>query len=148
VGWRRQRAVISFDVEPPQPLVDPLQRFLDAQAPIYETALAELRAGRKRTHWMWFIFPQQAGLGTSAMARRFAIQSTAEAEAYLAHPVLGPRLIACAEALLPHRGTAATTILGEVDALKLRSSMSLFSSVSPTQPVFQAVLVAFFHGGN
>lgn len=126
--------------------MDPLQRFLDAQAPVYETALAELRAGRKRTHWMWFIFPQRAGLGTSAMSRRFAIQSTDEAEAYLAHPVLGPRLIACAEALLLHRGTSAAIILGEGDALKLRSSMSLFSSVRPTQPVFQAVLAAFFDG--
>ncbi|MEY3691539.1 MAG: hypothetical protein RJB57_1195, partial [Actinomycetota bacterium] len=119
--------------------MDPLQRFLDAQAPVYETALAELQTGRKRTHWMWFIFPQRTGLSTSEMSRRYAIQSTAEAEAYLAHPVLGPRLIACAEALLLHRGTPATTILGAVDALKLRSSMSLFRDITPTQPVFQKV---------
>lgn len=128
------------------PLMDPFQRFLDVQAPVYETALAELRTGRKRTHWMWFIFPQRAGLGSSEMSRRYAIQSTAEAEAYLAHPVLGPRLIACAEALLLHRGTPATTILGTVDALKLRSSMSLFRDITPTQPVFQKVLDAFFDG--
>jgi len=126
--------------------MDSLHRFLDAQAPVYETALEELRAGRKRTHWMWFIFPQRAGLGTSAMARRFAIQSTAEAEAYLAHPVLGPRLIACAEALLLHRGVPATAVLGEIDALKLQSSMSLFGAIAPTQPIFQAVLDAFFDG--
>lgn len=126
--------------------MDSLQRFLDAQAPVYETALAELRTGRKRTHWMWFIFPQRAGLGSSTMARRYAIQSTAEAEAYLAHPVLGPRLVACAEALLLHRGTSATSILGDVDALKLCSSMLLFAAVAPALPVFQTVLDTFCDG--
>lgn len=126
--------------------MDPFQHFLDAQAPVYDTALAELRAGRKRTHWMWFIFPQLAGLGTSPWSQRFAIPSLREAERYLAHPVLAGRLIACAEALLTHDGMTAEAIMGTVDAMKLRSSMTLFSRVSNAPPVFEAVLKRYFDG--
>jgi uncharacterized protein (DUF1810 family) len=108
---------------------DRLQRFLDAQDAdgTYERALAELRAGRKASHWMWFVLPQIAGLGQSEMSRRYAIASLDEARAYLAHPVLGPRLIECAQALLEHQDKSAQEILGEIDAVKLRSSMTLFA---------------------
>jgi len=123
-----------------------LDRFLTAQEHIYPTALDELRAGRKRTHWMWFVFPQLAGLGSSAMAVRFAITSRAEAQAYLAHPVLGARLVECAEALLVHEGRSAESMLGAVDAMKLRSSMTLFAAVGPPGSVFERVLAAFFSG--
>lgn len=127
---------------------DPLQRFLDAQdsGGTYERALAELRAGRKTTHWMWFVFPQRAGLGQSEMSRRYAIASPAEARAYVEHPVLGPRLVACAEALLTHEGKSAREILGEIDAVKLRSSMTLFAGVAPEQPAFERVLDRYFDG--
>ena len=110
-----------------QPRADPLERFLAAQdrTGTYERALAELRAGRKSSHWMWFVFPQLAGLGESEMSRRYAIASLEEAREYLAHPVLGARLRECVEALLAAPG-AAEEILGPVDALKLRSSMTLF----------------------
>jgi uncharacterized protein (DUF1810 family) len=129
-------------------LSDPhdLERFVRAQAGVYETALAELRAGRKRSHWMWFIFPQIAGLGLSDMARRYAIASLDEARAYLAHPVLGPRLLACVEAMLAHDGASATTILGGIDAVKLRSSMTLFSRAADDPAPFDACLAAFFDG--
>lgn len=126
--------------------MDPLQHFLDAQALTYETALAELRAGRKRTHWMWFIFPQLAGLGTSPRAQRFAIPSLREAEHYLAHPVLGGRLIACSEALLTHEGVTAEAIIGAVNAVKLRSSMTLFAQASNASAVFEEVLARYFDG--
>jgi uncharacterized protein (DUF1810 family) len=122
-----------------------LQRFLDAQAGVYDRALDELRAGRKTSHWMWFVFPQIAGLGRSPMAQRYAIGSLEEARAYLAHPVLGPRLVECASALLDHAGTSAAAILGDVDALKLRSSMTLFARAGE-EPVFQQVLDAFYAG--
>jgi uncharacterized protein (DUF1810 family) len=112
----------------------------------YETALAELRAGRKASHWMWFVFPQRAGLGQSEMSRRYAIASAEEARAYLDHPVLGPRLLECARALLQHEGISAAAILGEVDAAKLRSSMTLFGAVAPEQPVFPEVLDRYFNG--
>ncbi|MHA6721535.1 DUF1810 domain-containing protein [Sphingomonas sp. RS2018] len=125
---------------------DPLDRFVTAQAGgVHDTALAELRAGRKRTHWMWFIFPQIAGLGHSDTARHYAIADLAEAQAYLAHPVLGPRLIAAAEALLQHRTTPADTILGPIDATKLRSSATLFEAAGGA-PVFGNVLDAFYAG--
>lgn len=106
-----------------------LQRFVDAQTLVYETVLRELRAGRKTTHWIWFIFPQQAGLGRSAMSERYAIQSSDEARAYLAHPVLGPRLTECAALVSAHeaRGVALEDIFGELDAKKFRSSMELFT---------------------
>lgn len=126
--------------------MDPLQHFLDAQAPTYDTALAELRAGQKRTHWMWFIFPQLAGLGTSPLAQRFAISSLREAERYLAHSVLGGRLITCAEALLTHEGVTAEGIMGTIDAMKLRSSMTLFARAADAPLVFDAVLARYFAG--
>jgi uncharacterized protein (DUF1810 family) len=109
-----------------------LNRFVQAQAGVYEQALAEVRAGRKRSHWMWFVFPQVDGLGSSSMARRYAIRSRAEAEAYLAHPVLGPRLVECAEAAAAVPGPAsALDVFGSPDDLKLRSSATLFACVSP-----------------
>jgi uncharacterized protein (DUF1810 family) len=126
--------------------MDPFQHFLDAQALTYDTALAELRAGRKRTHWMWFIFPQLAGLGTSPRAQRFAIPSLREAERYLAHPVLGSRLITCSEALLTHEGVTAEGIMGAVDSVKLQSSMTLFGRVSNAPAVFNEALACYFAG--
>jgi uncharacterized protein (DUF1810 family) len=125
-----------------------LQRFVDAQdqASTYDHALQELRSGRKTSHWMWFVFPQIAGLGSSAMARSYAIGSLAEAQAYLDHPLLGPRLLESARALLDHGGTPAPEILGEVDAVKLRSSMTLFARAAPGEPLFQSVLERFFGG--
>lgn len=126
--------------------MDPLQHFLDAQALTYDTALAELRAGRKRTHWIWFIFPQLAGLGTSPRALRFAIPSLRGAEHYLAHPVLGSRLLACAEALLTHNGVTAKGIMGAVNAMKLRSSMTLFAQASNAPLAFDTVLARYFDG--
>lgn len=112
---------------------DRLQRFVEAQdsGGTYERALAELRAGRKASHWMWFVFPQLAGLGRSEMSRRYAIASLDEARAYLEHPVLGPRLVECAEALLTHEDKSAEEILGEIDATKLRSSTTLFARAAP-----------------
>jgi uncharacterized protein (DUF1810 family) len=127
---------------------DPLQRFLDAQdsGGTYERALAELRAGHKTSHWMWFVFPQRAGLGQSEISRRYAIDSPAEARAYAEHPVLGPRLVECAEALLEHEDRSAEEILGPVDAAKLRSSMTLFAAVAPEQSAFARVLERYFDG--
>jgi uncharacterized protein (DUF1810 family) len=125
-----------------------LQRFVEAQdnAGIYEQALAELRAGRKATHWMWFVFPQRAGLGQSEMSRRYAIESPEEARAYFDHPVLGPRLVECARALLEHEGRSAIEIMGGIDATKLRSSMTLFAAVAPEEPAFGRVLDRYFDG--
>lgn len=125
---------------------DPLQRFLDAQESMIEVALEELRAGRKQSHWMWFVFPQIAGLGQSEMARRFAIRDRNEAEAYLAHPELGPRLRECCEALLSNRAGAATDILGCPDDNKLRSCMTLFAAVAKDPALFERVLERFFGG--
>jgi uncharacterized protein (DUF1810 family) len=123
-----------------------LTRFVDAQAPIYARALSELRAGKKRSHWMWFIFPQVAGLGFSSMAQRYAIDSPAEAEAYLRHRVLGPRLIQCAEALLAVSGRTIQEVMGYPDYLKLQSSMTLFAAISPANSVFEKVLKKFYGG--
>jgi len=125
-----------------------LQRFVDAQddGGTYARALAELRAGAKRSHWMWFVLPQRAGLGTSAMAQRYAISGLAEARAYLAHPVLGPRLLACAEVLTGLESTDAVAVLGGIDARKLQSSMTLFALAAPEEPVFAAVLDQYFGG--
>ena len=123
-----------------------LRRFTDAQDGAFETALAELRAGAKQSHWMWFVFPQIAGLGRSPTASFYAIASADEARAYLAHPLLGARLRACAEALLAHRGRSAEAILGAVDAMKLKSSMTLFEAVAEDSAPFAAVLDAFFDG--
>ncbi|TQN42067.1 uncharacterized protein (DUF1810 family) [Blastococcus colisei] len=123
-----------------------LQRFLDAQAHTYDQALAELRAGEKRTHWMWFVFPQIAGLGRSGMAQRFAISGVEEARAYLAHPTLGRRLVECATALTDLDTADPERVLGPVDAMKLRSSMTLFAHAAPDEPVFRQVLDHFFDG--
>ena len=122
-----------------------LERFVLAQEGVYPTALRELRAGRKETHWMWFIFPQVAGLGSSGMAIRYAIQSREEAVVYLAHPVLGPRLRACAEALLQTSGRSAADILGYPDDVKLKSSMTLFAAVDGPDSIFIAVLDRFYN---
>lgn len=125
---------------------DDLDRFVSAQAGVYADALAELKAGRKRTHWMWFIFPQIAGLGFSPAAQRYAIASLDEARAYLAHPVLGPRLRECAQTLLAVDGMSAREILGYPDDLKLRSSMTLFARAADDPDVFEAVLDRYFDG--
>ncbi len=123
-----------------------LDRFTVEQERTYGGALAELRRGRKTGHWIWFIFPQIAGLGHSGMSQRFAISSLDEARAYLAHPVLGARLRECAEAVLANTGTTAEEILGSVDAMKLRSSMTLFHRAAPDEPLFAEVLDRFYGG--
>lgn len=123
-----------------------LQRFVSAQDRVYATVLAELRAGAKRTHWIWFVFPQLRGLGRSATAHRYGIASVDEAKAYLAHPVLGPRLRECAELLMTHQERSATEILGHPDDLKVRSSMTLFARAGTDDTVFRAVLDAFYDG--
>jgi uncharacterized protein (DUF1810 family) len=127
-----------------------LERFVTAQdaGGTYDRALAELRRGRKESHWMWFVLPQVAGLGSSAMAQRYAISSLEEARAYLAHPVLGPRLLACAEALVELDESDPVRVLGTVDAAKLRSSMTLFARAAPDEPVFRAVLARYFGGAQ
>ena len=131
-------------------MTDPsgLQRFVDAQddGGTYDTALAELRAGHKRSHWMWFVLPQVAGLGRSAMAQRYAISGLAEARAHLAHPVLGPRLLSCARALTELDTTDPVAVLGGIDAQKLQSSMTLFAAAAPDEPLFGQVLDRFFDG--
>lgn len=123
-----------------------LQRFLQAQEQAYAPALAELKAGRKRSHWIWYIFPQLQGLGYSAMSQRYAIGGLAEARAYLAHPLLGPRLLECVRALLLHTGSDAVDILGGIDAVKFRSCLTLFAAAAPEQPLFEQALQAFFAG--
>ncbi len=123
-----------------------LARFVDAQEHDYARALSEIKAGRKRSHWMWYIFPQFEGLGSSPTSRHFAIKSAEEAAAYLAQPVLGPRLLECAEALLQVEGRTATEIFGSPDDMKLRSSVTLFASVSPADSVFHRVLEKYFGG--
>jgi uncharacterized protein (DUF1810 family) len=123
-----------------------LARFLRAQDRDYETALSEIRSGRKRSHWMWFVFPQFEGLGFSQTSRDYSIKSIGEAEAYLAHPILGPRLIECAQAALDVNGRPALEIFGSPDDIKLRSSATLFALVSPPGSVFQQVLEKYFQG--
>jgi len=125
-----------------------LERFVTAQdrGGTYQRAVAELRSGRKTSHWMWFIFPQIAGLGRSAMAQAYAISDLAEAQAYLAHPVLGPRLIECAEIVASQRGKGAEQIFGGIDAIKLRSSMTLFAHAGSDQAIFQQVIDQYFDG--
>ncbi|MGK3648476.1 DUF1810 domain-containing protein [Pseudarthrobacter enclensis] len=131
-------------------MADPynLDRFITAQEAggTYGQALAELQLGRKSSHWMWFVFPQVAGLGHSAAARTYALGSLAEARAYLEHDVLGPRLLECAQALVQHAGRSAEDILGGIDARKLRSSMTLFLRAAPGETVFKTVLAQFFDG--
>ena len=129
-----------------------LQRFIDAQdapaggATVYERALAELRAGAKRSHWMWFVFPQLAGLGSSAMAQRYAIADLEEAAAYLAHPVLGPRLRACVAAVNEVEGKTAHEIMGSPDDLKLCSSLTLFAEATPDNADFRRALDRYYGG--
>lgn len=121
-----------------------LQRFIDAQASQYGAALAELRTGEKRSHWMWFIFPQFEGLGSSETSRYFAIKSRAEAEAYLAHPVLGRRLLDCAQAVLDVENRSTVEIFGAVDAMKLRSSATLFAAISQRGSLFHQIIERYF----
>jgi uncharacterized protein (DUF1810 family) len=123
-----------------------LDRFLSEQAPVYDAVLDELRRGHKTGHWIWFIFPQIAGLGHSAMSQRLAIRSLDEARAYLGHPVLGARLRECAEILLELEGPTAEAIFGSTDAMKLRSSMTLFHRAAPDDLVFFRVLDRYFDG--
>jgi len=122
-----------------------LRRFIDAQDGVYEQALAELKAGAKRSHWMWFIFPQVAGLGHSAMAQRYAIADIEEARAYLAHPLLGGRLRECTQVVLEVSGKSAHEIFGSPDDLKFRSSLTLFDQASPND-LFRAAIDKYFDG--
>ena len=121
-----------------------LDRFVQAQNFSYPQALQEIRAGSKRSHWMWYIFPQIAGLGNSAMSQRFAIRSLDEARAYLAHPILGPRLTECAEAVLALKGRSMRDVFGSIDEIKLRSSATLFSLVSPEGSVFHRIIASCY----
>jgi uncharacterized protein (DUF1810 family) len=130
------REQIAFDLE----------RFVAAQERDYHRALAEIRSGRKRTHWMWYIFPQFAGLGASQTSQHFAIKSLDEASAFLNHPILGPRLTECAEATLAIEGRSATDIFGTPDDLKLKSCATLFDLVSPKPSVFERLLAKYFDG--
>ena len=123
-----------------------LERFVTAQARVWPGPLDEIRAGQKVSHWMWFVFPQLAALGRSATAKFYGLADVAEAAVYLGHPLLGPRLEEISAAMLAHRGRPAEAILGPVDALKLRSSMTLFDRVPGASPVFAAVLDGFFAG--
>ena len=125
-----------------------LNRFTEAQKNDYEIALAEIRRGRKQSHWIWYIFPQIAGLGYSSTSKFYAIKDVAEAEEYLAHPVLGARLIEIAEALLEIEGRTASQIFGSPDDAKLKSSMTLFGALTATNPVFQKVLDKYFDGAK
>jgi len=138
--------------QPPESRLSPkdvygLERFVRAQAGgTYALALTELRNGQKQTHWMWFVFPQIAGLGESATSRAYAISSLDEARAYLAHPLLGARIVECADALVRLKSRSAHRIFGTVDAQKLRSSMTLFAAAAPENPLFQHVLDFYFDG--
>lgn len=125
-----------------------LERFVLAQEDEFPQALAEIRAGRKQSHWMWYVFPQLDGLGSSSMSRRYAIKSAAEARAYLRHPVLGPRLTECCEAAVAVDGRSAAEVFGSPDDMKLRSCATLFAAVSPPGSVFEQVLDRFFHGAR
>jgi uncharacterized protein (DUF1810 family) len=128
-------------MEPPD-----LSRFVAAQTPVIADALAELRAGRKRSHWMWFVFPQLRALGRSPTALRYGLADLAEARAYLAHPLLGPRLVECTRAVLGVEGRTAHDILGSPDDLKFRSCMTLFAAADPAEPLFVQALTRFFEG--
>ena len=124
-----------------------LKRFVDAQSPVFDQVCTELRAGQKRSHWMWYIFPQISGLGSSGMAQTFAISSLVEAVAYLEHPVLGPRLRLCAELVNAIEGRSVEQIFGSPDHLKFHSSMTLFANAAPEGSVFHAALQKFFGNG-
>ena len=121
-----------------------LERFVQAQAPIYDQALRELRAGRKQSHWMWFVFPQIVGLGHSPMAQHYAIQNLAEARAYLAHPVLGARLRECCRAVMDVQGKSAHDIFGSPDDLKFRSCLTLFAHAAPHETLFRDLLEKYY----
>jgi uncharacterized protein (DUF1810 family) len=124
-----------------------LQRFLDAQESVWQTALCELKEGRKRTHWIWFVFPQMRGLGLSPTSEFYGVAALDEARAYLAHPVLRMRLLACTEAVLAHEGVSANTIFGSPDDLKLRSCLTLFDAASEAEDnLYHAALSRFFDG--
>ena len=123
-----------------------LNRFVEAQAANYDDALAELQAGRKRTHWSWYVFPQIRGLGSSAISVRYAIGSLAEAVAYTQHPVLGPRLCECVASMNSHHGLSADDVLGGIDAQKFRSCLTLFAQAAPSEPVFKEALNRYFGG--
>ena len=129
-------------------MADPydLQRFVRAQEQDYEEALSEIRSGRKRTHWMWYIFPQFDGLGMSPTSKQYSVKSLAEARAFLAHPLLGPRVRECAEAAVRVDGRSASEIFGYPDDMKLRSCATLFAAVSPTGSVFHRLIDKYFHG--
>ena len=132
---------------PPDPDAEGLQRFVEAQAPVYDAVCRELRAGRKTSHWMWFVFPQLRVLGRSATARFFGLEDVAEARAYAAHPLLGPRLVECSELVLATSGRSAHEIFGSPDDLKLRSCMTLFElAATATAPVFARVLERLYDG--
>jgi uncharacterized protein (DUF1810 family) len=129
-------------------MADPfdLQRFVEAQAPVYDQVCRELKAGRKQSHWMWFIFPQIAGLGQSPMSIRFAIASLDEAKAYLAHPILGARLRECAGLTLDVEGRSARDIFGSIDEMKFRSSLTLFARAASDEDVFRSCIDKYFAG--
>ena len=123
-----------------------LSRFVEAQDKVYDQVLSELRSGRKTSHWMWFIFPQFAGLGSSDVSQFYAIKSMDEARAYLQHPILGPRLIECSEAVLSVKHRSAHEIFGSPDDMKLKSCMTLFANISPAGSVFEKVLDQYYNG--
>jgi uncharacterized protein (DUF1810 family) len=149
-GPGANREADMTDTNDPRRSGDPhdLDRFVRAQEDDYEQALAEIRAGRKRSHWMWYIFPQIDGLAFSSTSKYYAIKGVEEARAYLDHPVLGPRLRECAEAALQVEGRSAREIFGSPDDLKLRSCATLFASVSPPDSVFDRVLAKYYEGGR
>jgi uncharacterized protein (DUF1810 family) len=128
------------------PAPDPLQRFVQAQERIYPQALAELRAGRKTSHWIWYVLPQLRGLGHSPLSQHYGLAGGDEAAAYAAHPLLGPRLVDCVRAMLDHPELSALQILGEVDALKFHSCLTLFAAVAPDEPCFGQALQRFYGG--
>lgn len=130
----------------PAPGSSELERFIHAQDPAWEHVVEELEEGAKRTHWMWFVFPQLRGLGRSDLARRFGIASLAEAQAYIAHPLLGPRLAQCCRILERLQGRSALAIFGSVDELKLRSCLTLFERAAPDEPLFTHLLAKYFSG--
>ena len=123
-----------------------LERFVTAQNPIYEEVCAELRRGYKEGHWMWFIFPQLRGLGSSSMANKFGISSRAEAQAYLVHPILGPRLVECTDFVCQADAKTIEEIFGAIDSVKLRSSLTLFAAVAPDNDAFRKTLLKYFAG--
>jgi uncharacterized protein (DUF1810 family) len=138
---------IRSDHRPRDSMSHDLERFVSAQAEVYGRALDEVRRGRKTSHWMWFVFPQIAGLGYSPTSQYYAIASLDEARAYLQHPVLGARLRECARAVAAHADSTPEQIFGGIDALKLHSSMTLFHLAAPDEPAFTEVLDRFFDGG-